>query len=391
MKRIFIFLACSLWGALSAQADVRVLLFQTQILQTLIVSAPGGARIFDLHSDSLLMTLRPHETASIQRTGASFRLQAKTRCDNSNPIRIEAARTQAVLTLATPGTPPRAYAGWIELHADPHALRVINQVTDEAYLDSVVANEIPANWPAGALKAQAVLARTYLACHRGRHKDQGADACDLTHCQVYKGEAHAAPVAHAIQATRGLVLTYQRKPIDAVFHSTCGGKTTDSRNVWPAQAAVPYLIPVSDRGPQGDFCQASPYHDWTFDISREALGKQLKAHGVIFPSSMETIRILRTDTAGRVQELQLIFTDHSTRSLGGDTFYRAWGQGGNWHQLKSTWFSVKKRGELLHFQGRGLGHGVGLCQWGARGRALTGQAFNEILQFYFPGTQLESR
>jgi stage II sporulation protein D len=192
----------------------------------------------------------------------------------------------------------------------------------------------------------------------------------------------------ALQATAGQILTYRGRALDAVFHSSCGGKTADARDIWPQSDNAPYLVSVTDAGPRGDYCQASPDHAWRFDISREQLEKQLKASGVSLRAPLSGIRTSPAPESGRVAQVQLALDDGSACALTGDAFYRAWGHGGHWLQLKSTWFTVEKRGGTFHFQGHGSGHGVGLCQWGARGRALAGATDREILYHYFPGTSL---
>ena len=366
---------------------MRVLLFQTQQLQTLTVTSPRGFKVLDLKTRVLLLKCGPGEKLYIAAKGFSLHLRGSRAQDLPAPICLENGNPSADFLLSTPSTPERPYPGFLEIRNQTQYLQVINQISEAAYLHSTVANEMPAAWPAEALKAQAVLARTYLAHNRGRHGE--ADFCDLAHCQVYKGRSRDPQVSAALQATDNLILIYHGHAIDAVFHSACGGKTAAAQDIWPNAGNTPYLPAAPDTGPLGDYCQDSPDHDWWFDISPERLAKQLKTNGVSMPASLSEIHTTIEALSERVIQVQLVFADGNSVSLTGDDFYRAWGQNGNWHQLKSTWFTVEKPNRQFHFQGHGLGHGVGLCQWGARGRALAGKTYAEILKHYFPGTALE--
>jgi stage II sporulation protein D len=372
-----------------ARGDVRVLLFQTQTLQTISVSSDAGFRILDLKTRALVLAGKPGEKIEIAAAGISLRVQGGLIRKVSGPLLLEAGGPVGVFFISTPGTPRRPYPGLLEIRNLGLSLRVINQAPANEYLASAVANEIPPAWPAEALKAQAVLARTYVARNRGRHTTMGADLCDLAHCQVYKGQTADPRVRAAVSATDGLILTYRGGPLDAVYHSSCGGKTAAAQDVWGQSNNTPYLAGVSDAGPHGDYCQASPDHAWRFDLSGEQLLKQLKANGVSLPAPLSEIRTTLAPQSGRVAQVQLDCQDGSAQTLTGENFYLAWGRGGHWLQLKSTWFTVEKQGGTFRFQGQGSGHGVGLCQWGARGRALAGDAYQEILHDYFPGAGLE--
>lgn len=370
-------------------AEVRVLLFQTQTLRGLQLSSVSGFRVSDAKTLEPVLTTRPGENWTLQGSGTQLVFIGPRTVEWPEPIRIEPLRAQTGLRVSTPATPNRTYDGVLEVENRAHILKVIDRVADDDYMNSVVANEVPPGWPIEALKAQAVLARTYMACHRNRHHLEQADFCDLTHCQVYKGRALNAQVLAAVKDTLSLVLTFHGQPIDAVFHSCCGGRTTAGQEVWPSQAPAPYLVSVSDAGRQGNYCLASLDHDWTFTLSLRELGARLRSYGVSPSEKLAGLQVLRRDTTGRARSIQLTYADHAPSELSGDAFYRGWGHNGNWNQLKSTWFTVRVTGATCTFKGHGSGHGVGLCQWGARGRALAGWSYPEILKHYFPSTRLE--
>jgi len=238
----------------TAWGDVRVLLFQTQPLQSLSITSNTDFDVMDIKTRAVLLKCRAQETLFISGTGSALHLKSPCLLNLAGPIRLQSHAQDSNFMLATPVTPPRPYPGLLEIEIQQQNLQVINQVTDTAYLLSVIANEISADWPAESLKCQAILARTYMAYHRGRHRAANADFCDLTHCQVYKGTAADPRILAALQATQGLILTRQGHVIDAVFHSVCGGKTAAAQDIWPNQTRLPYLLCVSDASPQGDYC-----------------------------------------------------------------------------------------------------------------------------------------
>jgi stage II sporulation protein D len=232
--------------------------------------------------------------------------------------------------------------------------RAVHRVPEDDYLMSVVQSEMPADWPLEALKAQAVVARTFLYKNRHRHRREGFEVCNLAHCQVF----HEAAVIRlrvraAVQSTRGQTLTTQSRPIEALFHSCCGGKTAASTTLWPGHS-LPYLTEQNDGPPDRTFCRASPEFRWRFFAPRAAL---------------ETLDVT-------IEQRY--------------PFFLAWGRRFGWHQIKSPFFETQSTPSGVELSGRGLGHGVGLCQWGARGRAEAGQSYREILAHYFPGVVLKN-
>lgn len=273
------------------------------------------------------------------------------------------------------GDKRRAYKGTLEVTSDKGELVLVNDVDEDSYLSSVVGAEMLPGTPLEALKAQAVLCRTFIHTAT-RHGEEQWDFCDLTHCQSYKGlESATALTSKAVSETRGLILAYQDKPCQVFYHSTCGGKTADARSIWPDQGA-PYLVSVTD-----EYCRPSPHSQWQYKVSLENVAKVLGLSGV------SDVEVTGVSPDSRVREIRVVGS--ATVLYNGWDFRDIIAKQEGWGTIKSSWFEIQRGGPNLLFKGRGLGHGVGLCQWGAKGMAEKGKSFNEILSHYFPGTEVE--
>jgi stage II sporulation protein D len=294
----------------------------------------------------------------------------------------------------------RAYRGRLVVRPAASALRVVNVVALETYLPSVVGSEMPASWPLEALRAQAVAARTYAL--RQRRPDQPFDLKATVSSQVYKGvEAETASTREAVRGTRGLVLTHQNALINAVFHSSAGGTTENSGDLWQRQ--MPYLVSVAD------FDEASPVSRW-----RQELPPPLLARAFAELGGVQRIDILSTTASGRVRQArvvgpsgQLLVSGAELRSRLGlkSTLVRFEAAPFSFTEPQvppSTWLSatgvllslpappplLPPRNPTLVAVGRGFGHGVGMSQWGALAMAQRGSSFQEILRHYYRGAQL---
>ena len=249
------------------------------------------------------------------------------------------------------------------------------------YLLSVVPEEMPTDWPAEALKAQSVAARSFALKSRGRHAAEGYDLCTTTHCQLYKGIASEKTVSTAaVRATRGEVLTYGGQPIEALFHTDSGGMTESSEDVWGSH--VPYLRAVRDT-PLGTM-------PWTKTMSKADLEQKLAAKGhaigrlrAIELSPLAVGRAAKDRTAsGRVKAMIVTGTKGSV-TLSGNAWRSLLG-------LKSTLFSAKLTKDSVTFTGFGAGHGLGISQWSAKRLAETGKSYADILHHYYTGVTLQT-
>lgn len=262
----------------------------------------------------------------------------------------------------------------------------------EEYVKGVVACEMPASAGLEALKAQAVLARTY-ASRKMRILGGSPTRQDADVTSDYRQDQAWAPVEvlkerwgavgwwlnwpkieRAVEETRGLILTYNASPAEVVFHSTCGGRTEAAKDVWIKD--VPYLQSIPC-----DFCSHSPYYNpQTVTISLSQVSSALGSLGVSVPVSTLASGgfpvVSQVSPTGRIKEVLV-----GGERIRGLEFRMALG-------LRSTNLSWTIRGNNAVFQVKGYGHGVGMCQYGADGMAKQGRDYSEILSYYFPGTKI---
>ncbi len=269
----------------------------------------------------------------------------------------------------------RPYRGVLEIYADEDGLVVIDEMPLEDYLVGIINNEISSKWPIDAIKAQAVVARTY-AIYKKRKREGSLYDLTATHMdQVYTGAAvEDAASMLAVMETSGEVLFYDGAPALTVYHSNAGGMTESSKHVWSID--YPYLRAVKSRHDKG-----APNFRWELSLSARAIGDMLAGagYGIGIPRS---IKIKEKTPTGRVKALVIRDGQGGELTLSGEELRKVLGYG----MLKSTLFRVKKRGSTFTFRGRGSGHGVGLSQWGAKGMAEEGYSYRKILKHYYSGT-----
>jgi len=351
----------------SAPSDVSVLIMSRHHPDKIEISCTGGAAFNGDGRGS------GAKKASFTTSGGKLSATAGARTLKSGTLAFSCPG-DVVVTLPENGI-SRSYAGNISVARDGGELKIINTLPLERYVASVTAGEMVSR-RVEALKAQAVLARTFAVKNRGRHG--GYDFCDLSHCQLYRGAARLPrAAAHAAAATAGLILTRGGTPVDVFYHSTCGGKTTSPRHVWGDPEAT-FPRGVDD----GANCARSPQFRWDAAFTSEELRRVFGAGAPV-----DDVKIIERDPSGRTMRIA-VRAGGATRVFSGIDTYRGAGRALGWGRLKSTHFEVSKQGRVFVFRGRGLGHGVGLCQWGADGLARNGATFTQILNHYFPDAVL---
>ncbi len=282
------------------------------------------------------------------------------------------------------GIPYRYYRGIIHLNIKKGQddIQIINKTSLEDYVGSVVGSEM--NFTENeALKAQAVISRTYALWNISKFGQSDYELTDHTMSQVYKGELITKPYyLDAALATSGEILTWSGKLILAAYSSTCGGVTANNENVWKGSHPLPYLRSVNDHGA----CHQSPHFNWTFRISKYQLNQifsRLSEKKIVGIDSLEYSNHKRvTDFFLKVkassQPYDLASNDVRLAIM------KQFGQ----DSMESTLFKMKIEGQMCIFSGHGLGHGIGLCQWGAKGLADAGWTYKDILRFYYTGVNI---
>ncbi len=277
------------------------------------------------------------------------------------------------------GHSPRTYGRGLSIRPLQGYLRIIATLTEDAYVQGVVASELSgASLP--AKKAQAVLARSYVRHARVETRHSDATVCDLTHCQVLR-EAKSAGLNE-----RRVLLTQAGQPAPVFFHSTCGGRTRSAAQIWPGPKVHEALVSVDDTNPSTGraWCAEGRHFQWVAEVREEALEPVLSALAGRALQA-DSLRLKTQDPQGLRWQ---IGDRHGQTSVSGRSLHRRLGRALGWSTVKSSRFSARRAGEHFLLKGRGLGHGVGMCQVGAMARAKAGQSAEQILKAYFPKLRL---
>jgi len=342
MKTTTAFLVLILASSLAVAQDVRIGVFGLFRPQQLALSAPAGSALV-LHAGGEAIVLEGSSGVSIahiRARGDTVVLDVGTRVLRASELTVTSRENGATdFNLAVPGKITRHYRGTLEVKPASRALTAVVTMDLETAVASVVAAESTVGTPSEALKALAVAARSYFVAGKGRHRD--FDFCDTTHCQFLREPpAGNTAAAQAIAATRGLVVAYQSQPLAAMYTRSCSGRTRTPAELGLPPAAYPYY------SVDCKYCHQHPFR-WQSRLSAE--------DAATLHSSNEAAR-LRLD-----------------RRLG-------------WSAVPSNNFVMQKEGEQTILRGVGQGHGLGLCQAGAKAMAKEGADFREILAHYYPNT-----
>jgi stage II sporulation protein D len=253
-------------------------------------------------------------------------------------------------------------------------LLVINNLDIEEYIKGVLYHEISHRWPLEAIKAQAVAARTFAVYQAQISAARDFDLTSDVYSQVYGGRtSETYRTSVAVNRTRGEVLNYQGKIFPAFFHATCAGHTEDAAVLW--QVDLPPL-----KGVACNFCVRSPHFKWDMEIPVQEMENKLVAAGFAI-GGLEDIIVKERDASGRVARLKLVAAGNELEISGKD--FRGLFDP---KVLRSTNFTIQRVGDDFKIAGKGWGHGVGLCQWGAYFQSLQKRKYDQILQYYYPGS-----
>lgn len=347
---VFIF-SCSLVFAQmapprSAAADVRIGVLGLFHPRQLTISAPQGHALVVRAGDERIVLENSSgvHSGSVQISANEVILQTKTRTVRASILTIAGRQDEpADFILAVPEKIVRRYHGALEIRPSAEHLLAIVTMDRETAVASIVASENTAETPFEALKAQAVAARSYLTAGRGRHLD--FDFCDTTHCQFLREPpGPETAVAKAVEATRGMMLVYETKPFAAMYTRSCAGRTRTPAELDLPAATYPYF------SVECKYCREHPAR-WSSEISADdATGLR---------SSNEPARLRAAHRLG-------------------------------WATIPSNDFTLKKENGEILVEGTGQGHGIGLCQAGAKAMAAAGADFRQILNHYYPNSTMVS-
>ena len=344
----------------------------------------------------------------------------------------------------------RKYRGEIEITINRESFNVINIIEIEKYLYGVLKKEISPKWPEDVLKAQAIAARTFALSNINKYIDQGYNICATTNSQAYGGVHHEHPATNkAVDDTRGIVVTYEGEPINAVYHSDSGGYTENSEDVWGGY--IPYLRSVPSHYEKN---LSPPHHSWNCTLTEQQILSKITRQGIQINDILDIVIEEKIEN-GRVKSVKII-GDNQTIILKTNDFRLLIGP----TLIRSSLFKINKTGDnreeiapdnaksdiseqkiqtsqkpvreilkeerefsiselinllnrpekekepekaplpkteesyklsdsIFTFIGQGNGHGVGLSQWGAHGMALEGHSYEDILKYYYQGIELK--
>jgi stage II sporulation protein D len=378
----------------ASERVVRILLASRQ--GSVPLTAEGGWRMFAPDGTTLLALPQPRERWVLERDG---RLVSARREDSrAVPLRESPIVVRPLDPGGTVGFNGKRWRGELLVSVADDGLIVVNRVRMDDYLRGVVPLEIGTTSPAdaAAVEAQAITARSYAVTRIGDGR-RAYDMTATTQDQVYGGASVETRLANtSIDATQGLVLLYGGAVVNAPYHANCGGSTAAPQDSWRA-SAEPYLQRVSDQIPGTNryYCDQAPRFRWTrtfgADELREAVARYVRtlpggAGGI---GAVTQVAVTAVTPAGRVGTLT-VDTDRGRWALRGNEIRSALRTPAG-ELLYSTYFSVdvvpgRNGVQSLSLKGGGNGHGVGMCQSGAIGRARAGQDFRTILRTYYPGT-----
>ncbi len=308
-----------------------------------VTAIPGHALLLRSGSNqAVLERSSATSAATLQLSGSDIAAAVGPRIFHSPDLLVAGRNGELVdFQLGIAGKITRHYHGTLELHSSGREIAAIVTMDMETAVASVVAAETTSDTPVEALKAQAIATRSYLISGRGRHVN--FDFCDTTHCQFLRDPPQpGTAIARVVQATRGLVLTYNFRPFPAMYTRSCSGKTHTPAELGLSSGDYPYY------SVECKHCLSHPAH-WTSHI----LVKDAES-------------LHSSDEASRLEVV---------RHLG-------------WNTVPSNDFSSIKHGNEVFLRGTGYGHGIGLCQAGAKAMAQKGMSFQQILAHYYPNTSV---
>lgn len=262
--------------------------------------------------------------------------------------------------------------------------QLVGHMDLEDYLKGVLPHEMPASWPLEALKAQAVASRTYALWKAKHQRSENYDLRTSVLDQMFRmnkiNESTSIPrhVQEALTGTAGLTLLDPKQSlIKAYFHSDCGGATDGAKNVWGTDSSQDTIRDVA--------C-AQRKSGWQSRWSKERLQQKITAE-LVLPASaeLEDVIVRSQLQSERAEKVDLIFKGGIVKRVRGEDVRRVLG----YDKIKSTLFAIEKESGSFVFKGRGFGHGVGMCQYGARAMAQAGRDYKSILKHYYPSASLQ--
>jgi len=366
MKRsIIVILSLLLWTNLYSQ-KISISLFNDLSLNTVLVTPTQGSYKLVMGKEEI--HLRIDQIVYLSKVGDSILVRdAASNFGKCSRVSIIGQTDNDVIRVKPilPSFPARMYDENISLYIDYNRLMAINLIDREKYIAGVVEAEAGPNKEDEFYKAQALIARTFALAHLEKHKGEGFNLCDGTHCQAYKGKiVFDRDIYSATRATEGEVLVDTTMNfITAAFHSNCGGYTANSQDVWLTPKY--YLVSVEDK-----YCSGSRSSNWEVSIPMDKWKKFLQSKGV------DTTSIVDVKEYNFKPKERPVFYPIGKQKIPMIQIRSNF-------NLRSAFFSVVVSKNTIRILGHGYGHGVGFCQEGAMQMASKGWKYDKIINFYY--------
>lgn len=363
-----------------AEWIIRVGLESQAFAEVLWIKATGGnLRWIDPDSGQTLMETPPDLLWQV-------RVEKGQQVVESQGVKVSARRLvaqpvpPALLSVGTQPNRLKPYRGTLEWVPRDGKLLTINWVRLDDYLKAVLPMEMPPNFPIEALKAQAVASRSFTLRRLNRYRQWGYDMCDHAPCQLYGGVDAERPSTNlAVESTMGQVLYYNGQVLETIYTGNCGGHTAPIELVMQGTRPLEPLAGVPDTDPSGKpYCAVAPNPEWSLLLTKQMLEQRFPQVGAVRQLQIEAYA-----PSGHVERIRLE-GEKATLTLTGTEFRSRMGVS----LLRSQHFTLQPLSDGWLVKGQGSGHGAGMCQWGANGRARAGQTYTEILQAYYPNTVL---
>lgn len=365
-KFLFSILLLSLFIENTVAQHVKVGLFHGLNLNMLFIEADNGK--FKLIADGKeIYEVKKQRTLTIEVKNGKLLVERPDKSLGSfSTLKIEAKNeaNSLIMKPLNPKLPERSYNGPFEITVANNMLKIISNVAFDPYLAGVVETETGSKNTLEFYKTQAVICRTYAVGHLNRHAAEGFHLCDGVHCQAYKGRSrYNDDILKAVKNTNDWVITYKDSTLtETVFSANCGGQTANSEEIWAKK--VPYLRSVRDT-----FCTTERGATWNKTIAAGEWNAFLRKQAAANISKIDTVN---TKLVQQNREKYFNITIQIPVTAVRDAF-----------ATRSSFFSIEPKGENIEIQGRGYGHGVGMCQEGAIKMARLGYKHDQIIQFYY--------
>ena len=374
--KIVVFISFFLVTVLGFSQELKVGIMRKYDMTAVKVSHNvGNYKIFGNNEE--ITTLWKDQTVYLRRSGEKVKIEKGGKALGSYDtiffMEIQPENSFGIQSVSPASTVFKQYQdNLMVIPNDQGTLTAINEVNIENYLAGVIESEGGGGKHKEYYKVQAILSRTYVLDHISKHKKDGFSVCDRVHCQAYHSMLRHTPlIKEAVKETKGIIMLDKHLNLaDGYFFANCGGQTSESDFVW--NQPVSYCRSIVDT-----FCVSSWQATWTKEISKSSWKSYLVSHfgfnvnDSVYGKYLYHFKQPKRHAFYLDPRLGIPLRDIRVK-----------------FKLKSTWFDVREEGDHVVLEGRGFGHGVGLCQEGAMNMAKQGFSYEQILKFYFTDIEL---